>query len=77
MVVLKVYAGMVWTGPGRSYWSERLTPHGRYAQVHHENIVAYLVPDWFAQLASEAKTLSEELYILQEVRRFQHPHCDL
>ena len=51
---ITLYEGQVWTGPGRSYWSVSLQPHGRYTQMK-EFTREIAVPLWLAELAETAK----------------------
>lgn len=65
MKKIKLYAGRVYTGPGRSHWENRLTPFSAYAQVQRVFVYEALVEGWFAQLIEECNTVRGEMYLIK------------
>lgn len=55
MSEIVIYSAMVWTGPGRSHWTESLFPLDPYAQCARVFETRVKAPQWFAELVTLAQ----------------------
>lgn len=56
MSEIVIYSAMVWTGPGRSHWTESLFPLDPYAQCARVFEKRVQAPSWFVELVQLAQT---------------------